>query len=56
MELNWIELKQYEYDNAMEMNWSYDMKLNRKWKWYECEFGNVMEINWTWTEMKWNEI
>ena len=28
MKLNWIEMKryEYEYDNTMEMNWSYDMK------------------------------
>ena len=32
-----LNMKWYEwwYDNAMEMTWAYDMKLNCKWKWYE---------------------
>ena len=41
-----LNMKWYEwgYDNAMEMNWTYDMKLNCKRKWYECEYDNVIEI------------
>ena len=35
------------YDNAMEMNWTYDMKLNWNWKWYGYEYDNAMEMNWT---------